>query len=134
MNKWQGIGRVTKDIELRKTQSGKSVASFTLAVRRDKDSTDWIPCIAWNKTAELLSQYVHKGNRIGVSGRIQTRNYESNGQRVYVTEVVADEIEFLENKATSETHSEPQKQAQTSDSQQDEYSFGVEIDADDLPF
>jgi single-strand DNA-binding protein len=134
MNKWQGIGRATKDIELRKTQSGKSVASFTLAVRRDKDNTDWIPCIAWNKTAELLSQYVHKGNRIGVSGRIQTRNYESNGQRVYVTEVVADEIEFLENKATSETRSEPQKQAQTSDSQQDEYSFGIEIDADDLPF
>lgn len=132
MNKWQGIGRVTKDIELRMTPSGKSVASFTLAVNRRSrdDGADFIQCVAWNKTAELLEKYVSKGNRLGVSGHIQTRNYESNGHKVYVTEVIVEEIEFLESKASSE----PQKEPYQGDFNQGEELYsGINYD-DDLPF
>lgn len=94
------IGRPTKDIELRTTQSGISVASFTLAVDRDhskqKDEADFITCVAWNRTAEILSQYAGKGRLICVEGRIQTRNYDNKeGQRVYVTEVVAENVKLL---------------------------------------
>lgn len=102
------IGRTTKDIELRRTGSGTAVASFTLAVNRDfrtqdGQEADFIQCVAWKKTAELLEQYVHKGDRIAVSGSIRTRNYEDNhGKKVYVTEVLANQVEFLETKKNSE--------------------------------
>ena len=97
------VGRLTKDPELRMTQSQNAVCSFTLAVdRKYKDAsgerqTDFINCVAWRKTAELIEKYVKKGHRLGVIGSIQTRNYDDkDGRRVYVTEVVVDEIEFLQ--------------------------------------
>lgn len=102
------VGRTTKDIELRRTGSGTAVASFTLAVNRDfrtqdGQEADFINCVAWKKTAELLEQYVHKGDRIAVSGSIRTRNYTGNdGRKVYVTEVLANQVEFLEAKKNSE--------------------------------
>lgn len=102
------IGRTTKDIELRRTGSGTAVASFTLAVNRDfktqdGQDADFINCVAWKKTAELLNQYVHKGDRIALSGSIRTRNYEDNhGKKVYVTEVLVNHVEFLETKKNSE--------------------------------
>lgn len=102
------VGRTTKDIELRRTGSGTAVASFTLAVNRDfktqdEQDADFIQCVAWKKTAELLEQYVHKGDRIAVSGSIRTRNYTGNdGRKVYVTEVLANNVEFLETKKSSE--------------------------------
>lgn len=94
------IGRPTKDIELRTTQSGISVASFTLAVDKDsskqKDEAEFVPCVAWNRTAEILSQYAGKGRLICVEGRIQRRKYDNKeGQRVYVTEVVAERVKLL---------------------------------------
>lgn len=98
------VGRLTKDPELRRTQSGTSVVSYTIAVNRrsaqpGQPDADFINCVAWNKTAELMAQYLHKGSLIGVEGRIQTRNYENQqGQRVYVTEVVTDSVQFLEPK------------------------------------
>ncbi len=100
------IGRLTKDPELRKTQSGTSVVSYTIAVNRRSQTpgqpdADFINCVAWNKTAELMAQYLHKGSLIGVEGRIQTRSYDNQqGQRVYVTEVVTDSVQFLESKNT----------------------------------
>lgn len=132
MNKAELIGRVTKEIELKKTQSGKSVASFALAVdRRNKENeADFINCVVWGRTAEVLAQYVKKGNRIGLTGRIQTRFYDRDGQRVYITEVVVEEIEFLENKASSEA----QKQPQSVDSAPDDNSYDYGISDDDLPF
>lgn len=127
MNKVQLIGRVTKDIELKKTQSSKSVVTFTLAVRKDKDNSDFISCVAWNKTAELLSQYVKKGDRLAVCGRIQTRNYDGQNGKVYVTEVIADEIEFLESKKEEQQST----QAVQSYARNDVPTY---IDDDDLPF
>lgn len=98
------VGRLTKDPELKRTQSGTSVCSFNLAVNRRSQTpgqpdADFIGCVAWNKTAEIMEQYLHKGSLIGVEGRIQTRNYDNQqGQRVYVTEVVVQSLTFLEPK------------------------------------
>ena len=100
-------GRITKDIELRRTTSGKTCTSFTLAVNRNKQETDFINCVAWDKVAELLERYTHKGSQIGVEGRIQTRNYDDkNGKKVHVTEVLVNSISFLEpiKSDTSEFH------------------------------
>ena len=101
MNRAVLLGRLTKDPEIRYTQNNKAVASFTIAINRrfNKDETDFINCVAWDKTAEFISKYFGKGNMIAVVGRIQTRNYENNeGKKVYVTEVVVDEAYFTGEK------------------------------------
>lgn len=88
-------GRLTKDIEISTTQSGHMVARFTLAVQRDKENSDFINCVAWDKLAEIMNNYCRKGNLITLSGRIQTRNYENQqGQKVYVTEVIANNVQL----------------------------------------
>lgn len=99
------VGNLTKDIELRYSQSGKAVANFTVAVSRPfknqegNRETDFINCVQFGKGAELLSQYTGKGSKVGVTGRIQTRNFEGqDGKRVYMTEVVADQVAFLDPK------------------------------------
>ena len=108
MNSVVLVGRTTKDIELRRTGSGTAVASFTLAVSRDfktqdGQDADFINCVAWKKTAELLEQYIHKGDRIALNGSIRTRNYEDNhGKKVYITEVLVSHVEFLETKKNRE--------------------------------
>lgn len=107
MNKTILIGRTTKDIELKTTQSNLSFARFTLAVNRQyskdgESETDFISCLAWRKTAELLYQYVKKGDRIAVEGRIQTGSYESDKGTIYTTEIVCDNIQFLESKNTND--------------------------------
>lgn len=100
MNKCIIIGRLTKDIDVRSSQSGTSVAKFTVAVdRRTKEKeTDFINCTSFGKTAEVLQKYVRKGHRIGIVGHIQTGSYEKDGHKVYTTDVIVDEIEFLEKK------------------------------------
>lgn len=103
MNKCIIIGRLTKDIDVRSSQSGTSVAKFTVAVdRRTKEKeTDFINCTAFGKTAEVLQKYVRKGHRIGIVGHIQTGSYEKDGHKVYTTDVIVDDIEFLEKKDDS---------------------------------
>lgn len=101
------VGRLTKDIEIRQTTSGSKTTSFTLAVNRTskkegQPDADFISCVAWNKTAELMAQYLHKGSLIGVEGRIQTRSYDNQqGQKVYVTEVVANSVQFLDSRSSN---------------------------------
>lgn len=139
MNSCVLIGRTTRDIELRRTGSGTAVASFTLAVNRDfktqdGQEADFIQCVAWKKTAELLEQYVHKGNRIAVNGSIRTRNYEdSHGRTVYVTEVLVDHVEFLETKNREMPSDSPSGQNK-SDSYDDWGNKEYEMDNSDLPF
>ena len=145
-------GRLTKDIELRRTTSGKVCTSFTLAVNRNKQETDFINCVAWNNWAELLEKYTRKGSKIGVEGRIQTRNYDDkNGKKIYVTEVLANKITFLEpikndtsefhkeainnqasNKSRLESNSESDMYAQSLTEEAEKYS--LELSDDDLPF
>lgn len=100
MNNVSLIGRLTKDVQERRTQNGTAVASFTLAVdrRKKEDGADFINCIAWDKAAETIAKYVHKGDLFGVTGYIQTRNYEKDGRMNYVTEVVMTSFQFLERK------------------------------------
>lgn len=96
MNRTDLIGNLVREPELRTTQTGKAVCSFTLAVYRDKEHTDFINCVAWNKSAELMDTYCQKGDKIGVSGSLQVRNYDNaQGQKVYVTEVLVDRIYLL---------------------------------------
>ena len=104
MNKVILIGRLVNDPEIRYTQSGKGVASFVLAVDRrfskeGQQSADFIPIVAWNKLAEIIGNNLTKGRRISVEGRMQVRNYDAqDGTKRYVTEVIADEVEFLDSK------------------------------------
>lgn len=127
MNTITLLGRLTKDVEVRYTDTGKVIANFTLAVNRpfaDKDGqreADFIPVVLWNKTAEVAGNNVHKGDRLAVVGRIQVRNYtDKNGAKRYVTEVVGDKIEFIEPK---------HKNADTANMGE----FGAEV-TEDIPF
>ena len=102
LNKVVLIGRLTKDPELRYTASGIAVARFTLAVDRGfknqqgEKQADFIPITVWRGAAESCAKYLSKGRLVAVVGRIQTGHYEKDGQRVYTTDVVADEVRFLE--------------------------------------
>ena len=104
MNKIMLVGRLTKDPELRYTQSGTAVTSFTLAVNRrfsKEKEADFINCVAWQKTGEFVAEYLKKGSALGLEGRLQVRTYDSeNGQKHWVTEVVAEQVEFVERKGS----------------------------------
>lgn len=98
------VGRLTRDVDLRYTSNGTAYASFTVAVERNfknqngEKETDFINCAMWRKAAENFANFTHKGSQVGIEGRIQTRNYENQqGQRVYVTEVLAEKFSFLES-------------------------------------
>lgn len=115
MNKTLLVGRICKEPELKQTQNQTAYCNFTLAVdRKFKDAngqrqTDFINCIAWKQTATFICKYFHKGNRIGISGSIQTRSYEKDGNKTFITEVLAEEAEFVENTNTA-TASSPAPQ------------------------
>ena len=102
------VGRLTRDPELRRTGSGKAVTSFNLAVERnfksDDQEVDFINCVCWGKIAENTERYCSKGSMVSVDGRIQTRNYDnSQGQKVYVTEVIADSVQFINTRKENQT-------------------------------
>lgn len=109
MNKVELVGRLTKDPEIRLTANQTQFCQFTVAVdRKFKDANgqrqaDFISCLAWKNTAVFIQKYFKKGNRIGLVGSIQTRNYEdNNGQKKYITEVIVDEVEFVESQNTTQ--------------------------------
>ena len=125
------VGRVTKDIQERRTQNGTPVVSFTLAVdrRKKEDGADFIPCIAWDKAAETIAKYVHKGDMLGVTGYIQTRSYEKDGRRNYATEVVTTSFQFLERKR------EMQSDSHSGQNKSDSYDgWANDIDSSEIPF
>lgn len=138
------VGRTTKEPEVKKTQSNKTVANFTVAVndKFNKDKTDFINCVAWEKTADYLGNYVKKGNLIAVEGRISTRNYDgSDGKKVYITEVVCDSVQGLE-KSDQQTPSNPEQPRATASNPkpwqkyEEDFATGqtLDITSDDLPF
>ncbi len=114
------VGRMIRDPELRRTQQGDAVTSFTLAVNRNftsrdgQQQADFINCVVWRKPAENVERYCSKGSLVGVEGKIQTRSYDnSQGQKVYVVEVICDSVQFLETRAARErAQSQPQMQMQ----------------------
>ncbi|KAA0546035.1 single-stranded DNA-binding protein [Bacillus sp. BGMRC 2118] len=164
MNRVVLVGRLTKDPELRYTPSGVAVATFTLAVNRTftnqqgEREADFINCVIWRKPAENVANFLKKGSLAGVDGRIQTRSYEGqDGKRVYVTEVLAESVQFLEPRTAGgdrggysqggqEGSSYGQRQNQNNQFQRnegytrvDEDPFAndgqpIDISDDDLPF
>lgn len=108
MNKVTLIGRLTKEPEIKLTASQTKYTNFTVAVdRRFKDQdgqrqADFINCVAWKQTAEFINKYFQKGSRIGLCGSIQTRSYEKDGQKVFITEVLVEDAEFVESKNNSQ--------------------------------
>ncbi|MBT8811403.1 single-stranded DNA-binding protein [Lactobacillus delbrueckii subsp. bulgaricus] len=133
-------GRLTKDVDLRTTQSGISSASFTLAVNRQysKDKADFINCVAFKKTAEVLQQFAGKGRLIGVTGRIQTSHYTGkDGKEVYVTEVLADSVSFLDSRNSAQGEYSGQHGGygqQQGNFNQSWPQGGVNVSQEDLPF
>ena len=122
MNKVELIGRLTKEPEIKLTSNQTQYCNFTIAVdRRFKDANgqrqaDFINCVAWKNTAVFIQKYFHKGNKIGVVGSIQTRSYDDqNGQKHFVTEVIADEVEFVESQQSSQPATAPNETAVTAD-------------------
>lgn len=108
MNRVVLIGRLAGDPEMRTTQSGKQVVSFTLAVDRrhtaeGQPTADFIPCVAWGKLAEVIGQHMKKGRQCGIEGRMQVRTYEKDGTKRYVTEVIADGMTFCGSKPAGDT-------------------------------
>lgn len=130
------IGRLTRDVELRYTPNNVAVGAFTLAVNRnfknaagDREA-DFINCVIWNKQAENLANWTKKGHLIGITGRIQTRSYENQqGQRVYVTEVVAESFQILEKRDNTANHTSIEEQMPPGLSGQP-----MDISDDGLPF
>ncbi len=99
MNKWIGIGRLTKDPDLKYTNSSKAVATFTIACDKYPEGAEFINCVVWDKQAENLKKYCGKGSQIAVEGRVSVRNYDNKeGKKVYVTEIVTNNIMFLDSK------------------------------------
>lgn len=113
MNRVVLVGRLTKDPDLRITPSGVPVATFTLAVNRSftnnqgEREADFINCVVWRKPAENVANFLKKGSLAGVDGKLQTRFYESDGKKVYVTEVLAESVQFLEPKGNSSSSQTP---------------------------
>lgn len=140
MNRVVLVGRLTKDIDLRYTPNGVAVANFTLAVNRPfktqdgEQQADFVQVQVWRKPAENAANFLKKGSLCGVDGRIQTRNFEGqDGKRVYVTEVVADSVQFLEPKRDGQA---TQSNYQTNNQSQGDPFSGESTDIrdDDLPF
>ncbi|MCF0111175.1 MAG: single-stranded DNA-binding protein [Erysipelotrichaceae bacterium] len=134
------VGRLTADPVLRKTGTGTAVTSFTIAVNRravkgQEQPADFIPCVAWQKTAEIVAQYARKGTQVGVDGRIQTRNYDGqDGKKVYVTEVVVDNFSLLGSK-NGTTESRPSMSYEPSEPAYDDFGTpSLDVSSDDLPF
>lgn len=162
MNTVQLVGRLTKDVDLKFTQTGEAVANFTIAVNRNftnqqgEREADFINCVIWRKSAENLANFTRKGSLIGLDGRLQTRSYDNQqGQRVYVTEVVVNHFDLLEKKPDYAQNAPNYGQAQAQPINQGIYTsqpqnvtqanFGqnnqfldeghpIDISEDDLPF
>lgn len=123
MNKVILIGRLTKEPELRTTTQGTSVATFTIAVNRkfDREKTDFFNIVTWRGLAENCAKYLVKGQQVAIMGELQNRSYEVDGNKRYITEIVADDVEFLAKSGEKQTEGLPE-------------GFTETTDDDDLPF
>ena len=147
MNNWSGVGRLTKDVDLRYSQSGNAVGNFTLAVNRPfknqngEREADFIRILAFGKTAETIAQYVKKGQQLGIEGRIQTGSYENKqGQMVYTTDVVVNQFTFISESKGGQQNTQQnnvqwnQQQGQFQQQNNGMQGQGAPIDDQDLPF
>jgi len=138
MNRVILVGRITKDPDLKKTAQDISVINFTIAVNRNytdqqgEKQADFISCVVWRRQAENVAKYVSKGMLLGVEGRIQTRQYESETGMKYITEVLCDSVQFLENKSSNQSfEDQPSTKSQSDEFYEASKKLAAE---DDLPF
>ena len=135
------VGRLVRDPELRKTASDRSVVAFTVALdnrttNNGEKSTSYIPCTAWNSTAESIAKFMKKGSLVGVDGHLNQRSYTANdGRKVSVVEVIADSVQFLEKKNDSSVNSSiTSNNDYNRQMPEDEPVEGIDASDDDLPF
>ena len=143
MNSCQLVGRMVADPEIKYTNDGKSIAKFRIAVDRQfkkegQPDADFLNCNAFGKTAEFIEKYFHKGMKIGLVGRIQTGSYEKDGRTYYTTDIIADNVEFVESKQSSQEQAQEQPKTQQKPKQTQGANDGFmnlpdEI-GDELPF
>jgi len=138
MNNVSLIGNLTRDIEIKMTTTNKVITIFTLAVsRKSKNAqgdyeTDFINCVAWEKTADLLNKYTRKGSKIGVTGEIRTRNYEDkDNKKVYVTEILVTGVTLISKLENNESNTNNSLYEQESNSV---WNSDVDLSSEDLPF
>ena len=139
MNKFIGIGRLTKDPEIRATEGGKTIARYGLAIdrqfKRDGEPTaDFFNCVAFGKSGEFAETYLHKGMKIAIEGRIQTGSYTNkDGQKVYTTDIIVDRHEFCESKGAKAESVETNENPHEMTKEEVDSFMSVEVD-EDLPF
>ena len=129
MNNITLIGRLTRDPELKYTQSGKAFCKFSIAVQREfnREEADFINCIAWDKRAEAICEYLRKGRRIATQGRLSVNSYEKDGETKWITEVIVDKFEFVDSSNNDTKESENKKSSQEPEN--------TDVDSDDyFPF
>jgi single-strand DNA-binding protein len=140
MNNVSLVGRLTKDPDVRYTTNGLSIARINIAVDRQfkkegQATADFIPCIAFGKTAEFVEKYFLKGQRIGLTGRIQTGSYEKeDGTKVYTTDIVIDNVEFVESKTNDNSQAQTGRRPEPSAAQGDGFMNIPDGMEDELPF
>lgn len=132
MNHFSGIGNLTKDPELKKTNSNLSVCDFTIAINEgygEKKTTEFVDCIVWKNLADNLCKYLHKGDKLAVEGRYHAENYETkNGEKRHKTQIVVTSLEFLTKKKDEPTYEESYENSSTI------YTDDPEFQGDNLPF
>lgn len=148
LNKVMLTGRLGKDVELRVTPNGSSVATFSVASSRNikdgdgwKEQTEWFNVVAWEKLAETCANYLHKGSRVFIEGRLQTREYEKDGQKRYFTEVIANDLIMLDSKKQeggdnwdSESTPAPANNRSSNNSRGRNTSYSEDLEPEDIPF
>lgn len=145
MNSWIGIGNLASDVNVKMTQSGTAMGTFRLAVNSgwgDKKETAWLHIITFGKTAENCERFLSKGRKVCIRGRITTGSYEKNGQKIYTTDIIAEDVEFLsanEPQQDRAQRDEPQQKPQPQQQEEQESMYGmpqgfVETEEEDIPF
>ena len=133
MNNFTGIGRIVNNLELRSTNNGNSVCQFTIAINEgygDKERTDFIDCVAWNKRAESICKYCDKGVKVAIEGKLQTDTYEKEGKKIKTTKVLVNEIQFIEK--IKSANNEPKEEVK--DEVDPFAEFAEETENLELPF
>lgn len=135
MNYVSLLGRLTKDVELKQTSTGKTYCRFTLAVKKEyaSDGADFINCVAWDKRAEFLANYFAKGQRVLIQGRLNTGSYEVNGEKRFTTDVLVDKVSFVEAQQSSQGNQYDNKSTSIDIPQEDNME-DESFDDDEFPF
>jgi len=141
LNQCNFIGRVGKDPEIKYTQDGTAIANFSIACGeswKDKagnkqEKTSWVRCVAWRKLAEIIGEYVHKGQQIFVSGKFTTREWEKDGIKRYMSEIVVSDMQMLGSKSDSQAKSKPEPEQSQQPSADEQKAYGAGDD-DQIPF